>query len=183
MPVKEVTIKLNAKDESEAGFRSFTKRLRDIQREQRASGEGSLEKTLKGGGVVGLYVLGLEAANVAAKSLDEGLAHVADGSKTIGRSFRDSLSDLGEHVPVVSTIVEFEKSLIGIEGTTISLLQQRLGVTREIAEANAANGYRLEEELTTIAHLTRSSRRLPSTQRSCSQSAGCRTAYNAKSRK
>lgn len=129
-------------------------KLRELQLEQRKSGEKAFEHLVKGGGVAAIYVLALEAAAAATKDIDEGLARVADGSRTVGRGFRESLSALGEHTPVIKEIVEYDRSLIGVEGSIISLLEQRLGVSREIAESNIANQYRMEAEKAAVAQLS-----------------------------
>jgi hypothetical protein len=144
--VERVKLELKAQDEASGAVERLTRGLRDLQREQRASGEHALESLLKGGGVAGLGLLALEAEGKAAEVLNENLRGVADGTKTMERGLLGAASAFLHTVPLVKTITETVEASGNFWGTAVSVAEQYLGVSREIAEANFLNRNNMRAE-------------------------------------
>lgn len=103
---RQVDIAIVAKDEASGVFKSVAASAKEFNREAKASGEGAVEKLLKGGGALGLATFALEGMAKAAEGVREALHGVADGTMEVSQGIGLVLQKGFEGIPVVGTWVK-----------------------------------------------------------------------------
>ena len=124
---KEIQLALSGKDEGASSLIERTAgRLRMLQREQRASGEALLERSLKGGAGVerladlGANALGVAGFGLAAVAIDrvaqsvthvvKGLEEVRQGKKTFAEITDEAIAS----IPVVGAVYELTRAFMDL---------------------------------------------------------------------
>ncbi len=102
---RQVDIAITARDEASSVFKSVAAQAREFNMEAKRSGEGAVERLLKGGGALGLATFALEGAGHAAKAFSESLAEVANGERSVQEGFGHMLEGVSGAVPVLGTWV------------------------------------------------------------------------------
>ena len=88
-----------------SAFGKFTRGLREMDLEGRQTGERSLERMLRGAGVVGLADFALEGLSKAAEATREALRGLADGSMNVGQAVGSVVEKTAAGIPVLSHAV------------------------------------------------------------------------------
>jgi hypothetical protein len=139
--VQRIKVELQAEDQSEAGFRSFTGRLREMQREQRASGEGALERTLRGGGVLGLSMFAVEGAAKGAEALKESIK----GTMTLSEGWGHVIKQSADAIPLLGGVVKAFGSIGRAANDSMAAIDRRFGVNEDFVEQHVEDADTVRE--------------------------------------
>ena len=168
--VQQVNFKLVAHDETKGAVQSALANLRELQLEQRRSGEHALESLLKGGGIAGLVMFGIEAEGKAAEAADKSLRKYLAGQESFKEASVEGIEGIAKSIPIISAMGEtVDKSAIfwghlseaaakylGISGQNIvtqSLLAREMSNEAQRVEELTAHYDRLRSTMDAAARL------------------------------
>jgi len=142
---RQIDLIVKARDEASGVFERVKKGARELNEEAAHSGEGALEKILRGGGTLGLVSFAFEGLTEGAKSAKEALAaynqEQITGSEVAGRLLQTTT----DAIPVLSTFTHGFGNIRDAIEDALASGAKWVGLSKEIQDALKSESTRMEE--------------------------------------